>query len=174
MYLRILLACATCACAVSAQRYEALGVLRPARAKSLGEHENVVAATIDILPEVAKTMTDLTSKMTRSQADPFDSQNIFEVLMAFMPVTRRILFAVAKAEGRTVTEKELKRLDRAEKILPSAFKFMLRIQGSDFFGFDTPDGERASTGDTGSLADAKVSGSFVQMPHSRGMFVHHG
>ncbi|XP_037794258.1 uncharacterized protein LOC119589757 [Penaeus monodon] len=174
MYLRILLACATCACAASAQRYEALGVLQPARPTGLGKDESVVAATIDILPEVAKTMKELTAKMTRSQDDPFDSQNIFEVLTAFMPVTRKILFALAKAEGRTVSEKELQRLDRAEKILPSAFKFMLKIQGSDFFGFENPDADRAPTKDAVSLADTKVSGSFVQMPHGRGMFIHHG
>ncbi|XP_042880515.1 uncharacterized protein LOC122258571 [Penaeus japonicus] len=174
MYLQILVACATCACVASAQTYEALGVLQPARSRDLGKHESVVAATIDILPEVAKTLNELTSQMTRSQDDPFDSQNIFEILMAFMPVTRKILFAVAKAEGRTVSEKELQRLDRAEKLLPSAFKFMLKLQGSEFFGFDSPAAEKAPASDAASLTDVKVSGSFVQMPHGRGMFIQHG
>nr|XP_027227647.1 uncharacterized protein LOC113819638 [Penaeus vannamei] len=174
MYCHILLACAICACAASAQTYEALGVLQPAKPKDLGKHEGVVAATIDILPEVAKTLKELTSRMTRSQADPFDSQNIFEILMAFMPVTRRILFAVAEAEGRSVSEEELQRLDRAEKILPSAFKFMLKIQGSDFFGFEDSAAERAPTEDAAALADTSLSGSFVQMPHGRAVFIHHG
>jgi len=145
-------------------------VLQPAKPRDLGKYENVVAATIDILPEVSKSLKELASRMTRSQDDPFDSQNMLEILMAFMPVTRRILFAVAKAEGRTVSEEELQRLDRAEKILPSAFKFMLQIQGSDFFGFENPDAERAPTED----ADTSVSRSFVQMPHGRSVFIHHG
>ncbi|XP_027227636.1 uncharacterized protein [Penaeus vannamei] len=174
MYLRILLACATCACAVSAQRYEALGVLQPARPTGLGDHEKMVTATIEILPDVAKTLRELAMRMARSQDDPFDSQNMFEILMAFMPVTRRIMFSVAKAEGRTVSEEELQRLDQAERMFPSAFKFLVKMHGGDLFGFEDPDAEKAPTEDAAALAEAKVSGSFVQMPHGRGMVIHHG
>ncbi|XP_037794791.1 uncharacterized protein LOC119590098 [Penaeus monodon] len=134
----------------------------------------MVTATIEILPDIAKTLRELASRMARSQDDPFDSQNMLEILMAFMPVTRRILFAVAKAEGRTVSEEELQRLDRAEKMFPSAFKFMLKMHGGELFGIENPDAERTPADNTVALADTKVSGSFVQMPHGRGMFIHHG
>lgn len=156
-------------------------MLQPEKPRDLGKYEGVVAATIDILPEVAKTLKELASRMARSQADPFDSQNMFEILMAFMPVTRRILFAVAEAEGRSVSEEELQRLDRAEKVLPSAFSFMLKLHGSDFFGFEDSAAERTPTEDAaeeapaaGADADTNVSGSFVQMPHRHGVFINHG
>ncbi|XP_042880517.1 uncharacterized protein LOC122258573 [Penaeus japonicus] len=174
MYIQILLACATCACVASAQTYEALGVLQPETPRELGKHEGVVAATIDILPEIARVLKEFSARMARSQDDPFDSQNIFEILMAFMPLTRKILFAVAEAEGRIVSEEELQRLDRAEEILPSALNFILELQGSEFFGFDGPAAEKAPASDTASVADTKVSGSFVRTPHARGVFIHHG
>ncbi|XP_037794190.1 uncharacterized protein LOC119589671 [Penaeus monodon] len=143
-----------CVCVRPPPDYEAPGVLQPAKPRGLGKYENCLKGA--------------GRRMTPPQDDPLDRRNVGDP-DGFMPVTRKILFAVAKAEGRTVSEEELQRLDRAEKILPSAFKFMLQIQGSDFFGFENPDAERAPMED----ADTSVSGSFVQMPHGRSVFIHH-
>lgn len=156
----------SCVFAVSAQTHNALDVLKT---RDLGKYETAVSVTVDILPYMANALTELISKSGRS-VDPTESDGMLDIIMAFMPVTRNVLSAVAKTEGRTVPKEELERLDRIGKNLPSVFKFMHKLHTTDFHGIDElPSGSTSKTS-----SDTQFSGSFVQMPHGRNYYVHHG
>lgn len=123
-----------CACGVraSSQTYSSLGVLHPSSNTDLGPYGNMVAAVIDILPEITEVFQQLADDPARS-AD-FDPDFVQRVIMAFLPISRKVLEASAKAEGRTVRPKELERLAAAEKVLPSVFAFMEELRKTDFYG----------------------------------------
>ncbi|XP_071551251.1 uncharacterized protein [Panulirus ornatus] len=138
MLLQILMSAALCSCTVTAmpQTYGAVGVLHPQSNTDLGPYENTVAAVIDILPEITDIFQQLADDRGRT-ANP-KPDFVLRAVMAFLPMTRKIMEASAKAEGRAVTPEELQRLNVAEKILPPVFTFMGELLETVGTGSDLP------------------------------------
>ncbi|KAG7167006.1 uncharacterized protein LOC121868760 [Homarus americanus] len=123
-----------CACAVKAvpQSYGVLEVSHPEPNQAdLGPFENMVSATIDVLPEIREVFQRITSRRDPS-ADPVSLKVMEDIIMSFLPITEKILKISAKAEGRELRPEELERLDRTKEILPAYFRLMNDIAKADF------------------------------------------
>lgn len=109
------------------QNYQSLGVLQP-QSRDLGDQEKIVAATIDLLPEIA----DLFERVTRERSN--NPERIQEIIQEFMPITRKIMYATADVEGRSIPVEDIQRFNAAEAVMPSVITFMNRLRDMDFFG----------------------------------------
>ncbi|XP_066977850.1 uncharacterized protein [Macrobrachium rosenbergii] len=111
-------------------RYEALGVLQP-DIGSLGPHEKSVAATIELLPEIAQVFEDVASEQSY---DPSDAGSIMRLsTLVFLPISKKVLLKTAEAEGRKVNVEDIYSLNAAEAVMPSVVSFMERLQAAEFF-----------------------------------------
>ncbi|XP_066977849.1 uncharacterized protein [Macrobrachium rosenbergii] len=157
---------------------------------SLGSYENIVTATVDILPVLSDLFDALTPEAAAIRAgSAFDTPRLKRIVMALIPVTRKVLQATARAEGRTVSKGVLDRLDALEKTLPSTFDFMTNVRGTDFYGVGedysyfnkkTPywnnEGEKVVPPQVDLSFEynpEKFSGSIVSMPNQKPFFVNH-
>ncbi|KAG7167005.1 uncharacterized protein LOC121868687 [Homarus americanus] len=190
MKLQILLGVVMCVYTASAmpQTYEALGVLQPST-RDLGPYDNMVAATIDILPEIAQVFEQITSDPARS--NNFDSGFVERVILAFLPISRKVMEAMAKAEGKSVQQEDLDRLARAEAIMPSILAFIEKLRTTDFYGIGEDfsgsagsSGLGVSKGGSEPTAAAttrltktsktnNLSASIVRMPNGGTHFINH-
>ncbi|XP_071551402.1 uncharacterized protein [Panulirus ornatus] len=107
--------------------YQALGVLEP-QSRDLGAQEKIVAATIDLLPEIA----DLFERVTRDRSN--DPERIQQIMVDFLPITRKVMYATADVEGRSIPVEDIHRFNAAEAVMPSVITFMNRLRDMDFFG----------------------------------------
>ncbi|XP_042880519.1 uncharacterized protein LOC122258574 isoform X1 [Penaeus japonicus] len=112
------------------QSYETLGVLQPESPRELGEYENMVAATIDVLPEITKVL----SKVTQNRDAANDSEQIQQMVLDFLPITRKVMEATQKAEGTEIPEDVQHRFNAAERVMPHVVTFMNQLRDMDFFG----------------------------------------
>ncbi|XP_042880522.1 uncharacterized protein LOC122258575 [Penaeus japonicus] len=126
----VVAAAVLCLGRASPQRYQALGVLQPANSRNLGEYENVVAATIDVLPEITK----LFSKVTQNRARYDKPEQIQQLMMEFMPITRKVMAATEKAEGTEIPDDVYHRFNAAERVMPHVVTFMNQLRDMDFLG----------------------------------------
>ncbi|XP_071551414.1 uncharacterized protein [Panulirus ornatus] len=114
------------------RNYQALGVLEP-QSRDLGAQEKIVAATIDLLPEIA----DLFERVTRERSN--DPERIQQIMVDFLPITRKVMYATADVEGRSIPVEDLHRFNAAEAVMPSVITFMNRLREMDFFGTQNTD-----------------------------------
>ncbi|KAK7073121.1 hypothetical protein SK128_013402 [Halocaridina rubra] len=128
-----------CFCCVSGapQIYQAAGVLKP-ETKSAGKYDNIVSSTIDILPEITEVFQKITADHGRS--NPNDAAYVERVINAFLPISKKVLFATAKAEGRAVQSEQLEALNAAEAVMPAVFRFMESLRKNDFFNTEVRSG----------------------------------
>ncbi|XP_053626693.2 uncharacterized protein [Cherax quadricarinatus] len=108
------------------QTYRATGVLKP-ESKELGSSERLVAATIDLLPEIA----DVFERVGGVSSN--DPEAVQQAIVEFLPLTRTSIKAAAEAEGREVNEDHLRRLSAAEAVMPAVNDFMNRLRRINFF-----------------------------------------
>ncbi|KAK7073123.1 hypothetical protein SK128_013404 [Halocaridina rubra] len=106
---------------------EPTGVLTP----ESGNLRGVAEATLELLPELSAVFSQISSDPGRS--NPNDPKYVQRVISAFLPFSRKVPLATAKAEGRVVPKEELNRLDAAEAAMPAVFQFMNRLRENDFF-----------------------------------------
>ncbi|XP_071551387.1 uncharacterized protein [Panulirus ornatus] len=132
-----------CSARAVPETYGVLEVLE-AQPSDMGPYENIVAATIDILPEIADMLVNISK--SRSSLDFTDSNSVLEVILAFLPISEKVMEAMAKAEGRTLVPEERERLTRIKEVLPSYFAFMQEIRGTNFYGFANRYGSGFSRG----------------------------
>lgn len=172
-----------CSARAAPQNYGVLEVLE-SQPEDLGPYGNIVAATIDILPDIADVFENISR--SRSSLDPTDSNSVLDVIMAFIPISEKVLEAMAKAEGRTLRPEERERLHRIKDVLPSYFAFMQNIRSTNFYGFSNsyglspshapllsggkPDPNEDKTSDK---ATNNFSGSFVKLPIGKSYFISH-
>ncbi|XP_045612580.1 uncharacterized protein [Procambarus clarkii] len=110
-----------------AQTYQATGVLEPESA-DLGSNERIVAATIDILPELAEVFE-------RIGVDGFsDGERGQKAMLEFLPLTRKLLKAKADAEGTEVRKEDLQRVNAAEAVMPAVNDFVNRLRKLNVYG----------------------------------------
>ncbi|XP_047494567.1 uncharacterized protein LOC125042753 [Penaeus chinensis] len=135
MTLKVLLVAAAVLCLsrASPQRYQALGVLQPEGPRELGDYENVVAATIDVLPDIVEVFR----KVTQSRGKANEPEQIQRVMTEFMPLTRKVMEATEKAEGTKIPDDTYHRFNAAEKVMPHVVTFMSQLREMDFFGLST-------------------------------------
>ncbi|XP_027227648.1 uncharacterized protein [Penaeus vannamei] len=135
MTLKVLFVAAAVLCLSRAapQSYEGLGVLQPETPRDLGAYENVVAATIDVLPDIVELFRKLSRNRDRAN-DPEDAQ---QMLLDFMPITRKVMEATEKAGGAGISQDTYHRLNAAEKVMPHMVTFMDRLREMDL-GLPTP------------------------------------
>ncbi|XP_037794789.1 uncharacterized protein LOC119590096 [Penaeus monodon] len=135
MVFKVLLVAAAVLCLgrASPQRYQAVGVLQPQTSRDLGNYENIVAATIDVLPEIVKVF----SKVTQARGRASEPQIIQRLMMDFMPITRKVMEATEKAEGTKIPEDTYQGFNAAERVMPHVVTFMDQLRDMDFFGLST-------------------------------------
>ncbi|XP_027227643.1 uncharacterized protein [Penaeus vannamei] len=135
MVFKVLLVAAAVLCLgrASPQRYQALGVLQPQNSRDLGDYENIVAATIDVLPEIVKVF----SKITQARGRPSEPQIINRVMTEFLPITRKVMEATEKVEGTKIPDDTYHRFNAAERVMPHVVTFMEQLRAMDFFGIST-------------------------------------
>ncbi|XP_047494464.1 uncharacterized protein LOC125042693 [Penaeus chinensis] len=135
MVFKVLLVAAAVLCLgrASPQRYQAVGVLQPQGSRDLGEYENIVAATIDVLPEIVKVF----SKVTQARGRANEPQIIHRLMMDFMPITRKVMEATEKVEGTKISDDTYHRFNAAERVMPHVVTFMDQLRDMDFFGIST-------------------------------------
>ncbi|XP_045612581.1 uncharacterized protein [Procambarus clarkii] len=112
------------------QVYQASGVLQPDTA-DLGPYDKVVAATIDLLPEI----TQVFERVGRVRSD--DPEQVSRVIQEFMPVSRKAWKAAAEVDGTSIKEEDLYRFNAAEAVLPSVITFMNQLRDMQFLGGDS-------------------------------------
>ncbi|KAG7167009.1 uncharacterized protein LOC121868765 [Homarus americanus] len=138
MYRQILLCMAACASVAlgqpqnyqtprSHETYQATGILQPESA-DLGENQRLVAATIDILPEI----TEVLQRVGNSRST--DPERVQQVMLDFLPLSRKVLKATADAEGKELNRKDIQDINAAEAVMPSVIEFMNKLREMDFFG----------------------------------------
>ncbi|XP_068203967.1 uncharacterized protein [Palaemon carinicauda] len=157
---------------------------------SLGSYENVVTSTIEILPVLSDLFDTLTPEAAAIRSGrPLDTHRLKKIVLALIPVTRKVLLATARAEDRTVRRGVLGRLEALEKTLPSAFDFIANVRETDFHGVGedynyfnkkTPywnhDGEKIVPPKIDLNVEynpERFSGSIVSMPNQKPFFVNH-
>ncbi|XP_047494633.1 uncharacterized protein LOC125042788 [Penaeus chinensis] len=135
MVFKVLLVAAAVLCLGRAapQRQQVLGVLQPQGSRDLGEYENIAAATIDVLPEIVKVF----SKVAEARGKTNEPQTIQRLMLDFMPVTRKVIEATEKAEGRKIPKDTYHRFNAAERVMPHVVTFMDQFMNMDFFGLST-------------------------------------
>ncbi|XP_063606570.1 uncharacterized protein LOC134781319 [Penaeus indicus] len=135
MTFKVLLIAAAVLCLSRAapQGYEALGVLQPESPRDLGDYENVVAATIDVLPEIVEVFRKVSQNRDRAN----DPESVQQIMLDFMPITRKVMEATEKAEGRKISDDTYHRFNAAEKVMPHVVTFMNQLREMDFFGIST-------------------------------------
>ncbi|XP_037794793.1 uncharacterized protein LOC119590100 [Penaeus monodon] len=135
MTLKVLFVAAAVLCLSRAapQRYQALGVLQPESPRDLGDYENVVAATIDVLPDIVKLFRKVSENRDRAN----DPENVQQLMLDFMPITRKVIQATEKAEGRKISQDTYHRFNAAERVMPHVVTFMNQLREMDFFGLST-------------------------------------
>ncbi|XP_068204763.1 uncharacterized protein [Palaemon carinicauda] len=110
--------------------YEATGVLHP-DTRELGPHEKSVAATIELLPDIAEVFEQIASDPALDRKDAGSIMRLST--LAFLPITKKVLVKTAEAEGRKVNLDDIYSLNAAEAVAPSVVSFMERLGGTDFF-----------------------------------------
>ncbi|XP_027227637.2 uncharacterized protein [Penaeus vannamei] len=135
MVFKVLLVAAAVLCLgrASPQRQQALGVLQPQNSRDLGDYENIVAATIDVLPEIVKVF----NKISQSQGKASEPQIINRVMTEFLPITRKLIEATEKVEGTKIPDDTHHRFNAAERVMPHVVTFMEQLRDMDLFGIST-------------------------------------
>ncbi|XP_027227645.1 uncharacterized protein [Penaeus vannamei] len=135
MTLKVLLVATTLLCLSRAapQRYQALGVLQPESPRDLGDYENIVGATIDVLPDIVEVF----SKITQARGKASEPQIINRVMTEFLPITRKVMEATEKVEGTKIPDDTYHRFNAAERVMPHVVTFMNQLRDMDFFGLST-------------------------------------
>ncbi|XP_071547304.1 uncharacterized protein [Panulirus ornatus] len=113
------------------QGYHAEGVLE-VDSGDLGPHDRLVAATIDILPEIAEVL-----ERVQTDTFPVPPERQQEIVDEFIPLTRKIVLAQAKAEGRNAPKDALQRINAIEAVMPSVNNFMNRMRDINLFGLSS-------------------------------------
>ncbi|XP_066977847.1 uncharacterized protein [Macrobrachium rosenbergii] len=115
------------------------GALRPETSQvrlsesfGLGSFDDIVSASIDILPEVTDALDHL-SATAASSSSVSDPAYIEEVLNRFIPLSKKVYISNAKANGIPIKQDQISKLNAAEVVIPSVFDFMKRMRASDFF-----------------------------------------
>ncbi|KAK8728770.1 hypothetical protein OTU49_008923, partial [Cherax quadricarinatus] len=128
MQLQFVASLAVCATLASAlpQNYQATGVLQPEDTAELGSYNKVVAATIDLLPEIAEVFERVSGEPSN------DPEKVSQIMLEFMPISRKAWRSAADVEGRTIKEEDLHRFNAAEAVLPSVITFMNRLRNMNF------------------------------------------
>ncbi|XP_068204768.1 uncharacterized protein [Palaemon carinicauda] len=107
-----------------AQRGEPTGELQ---LDTRAPNDGMVEAVLELLPEVSQIFRQINSDPARS--NPNDPDFVYRVIMAFMPLSKKVLEATAKSEGRAVNQEELQRLNAVDSIMPVVIKFMSSMRG---------------------------------------------
>merc|ERR1712105_286942 len=88
---------------------DTLGVLAPEVPDDLGRYDNMVFATMDVLPLVATAFEDSADGMGRG-VDPINGERIGAFITGMMPVSRRLVRLQAEEEGRAVDPEQIRAL----------------------------------------------------------------
>jgi len=122
-----------CLAQAAPQRYDTLGVLQPETPRDLGAYENIVGATIDVLPEIVEVFRKVSQNRDRAN----DPESVQQIMLDFMPITRKVMEATEKAEGNKFSQDTYQRFNAAEKVMPHVVTFMNQLREMDFFGVST-------------------------------------
>ncbi|KAK7073119.1 hypothetical protein SK128_013400 [Halocaridina rubra] len=157
--------------------------------KGLGQYATIASETTEILPVISDIFDQLTPEAASLRSgDPFDSERLKNIIMAFIPATEKVLKATAKAQGKTVRNDVLKRLNALEKNLPEAFDIVGQLRKTDFHGIGesysyynpeapgnkTPRDQTRKSSQIPAKNNPKYfSGSFVNMNNQRSFFINH-
>ncbi|KAG7167008.1 hypothetical protein Hamer_G005315 [Homarus americanus] len=108
------------------QDSQVTGLLQPEEGE-LGEHQKIVGATIDLLPDIADVLQRVGNRQSTN------SENVQRIIVDFLPITRKILKATADVEGREVNKEDVQRIYAAEAVMPSVVEFMEKLRDMDLF-----------------------------------------
>ncbi|XP_066977848.1 uncharacterized protein [Macrobrachium rosenbergii] len=123
----ILVALVSAACAAPTD-YQTGAVQHPPTGE-YGYLDSLVAETVNILPEITSVFGRVTG--AGRSADPAHVQN---VMMEFIPLTRRVMMSTENVGDRQFSSGEWQRFNAAEAVMPSVITFMDSLRNMDFFG----------------------------------------
>ncbi|XP_068204767.1 uncharacterized protein [Palaemon carinicauda] len=113
----------------------------------LGSYDDIVSASIDILPEITDVLDHL-SATAASSSSVSDPSFIKEVLDRFIPLSKKVYISNAKTHGYPIKQDQISRLNAAERVIPPVFDFMKRMRDSRFFGREVENEVNTRTGFT--------------------------
>ncbi|XP_068204765.1 uncharacterized protein [Palaemon carinicauda] len=108
------------------QVYEAGNVKYPATG-DFGYLDSLVAETINILPDISGVF----GRITKDRST--DSSRVQDVMMEFLPITRKVMKATEKVDGKKFSRGQWDRFNAAEAVMPSVLSFMDSLRDMDFF-----------------------------------------
>ncbi|XP_066978405.1 uncharacterized protein [Macrobrachium rosenbergii] len=116
------------------QVYEAGDVVHPKAAGNFGYLDSLVAETVNILPDI----TEVFDRITEDRST--DHTRVQEVMMEFMPLTRKVMKSTEKVDGKKFSRGQWDRFNAAEAVMPAVLTFMDSLRDMDFFGTGTTEG----------------------------------